>query len=116
MHDTAVVFLAHTWGEAIARRFVRLRLECSSFADCFLLLQDDNPGIALQWQATLDAIGAPGAMFRFNAAALPSELGLRYFGMRQVLSNTHFPLMFFARAHPHAYYWQIEYDVEYRGA
>jgi len=116
MHDTAIVFLTHAWSEAIALRFERLWRETSPTADCFLLLQDDDAQVLSLWQATLKKIGADDSLFRFTAAELPQQLGLRYFGMRQVLSNAHFPLMHFARSHPHAYYWQVEYDVEYRGS
>jgi hypothetical protein len=115
VHSTAVVFLSHLWSEAIARRFARLWREASPVADVFLLLQADDPQPVARWEATLAELGAPQALFRFSAATLPSQLGLRYFGLRQVLSNTHFPLLLFSRSHPHAHYWQVEYDVELRG-
>ncbi|HUR89409.1 MAG TPA: hypothetical protein VMZ74_10015, partial [Ramlibacter sp.] len=116
MHDTAIVFLAHFWSEAAALRFERLRRESSAAADCFLLLQDDDPQVLAHWQSRLQEIGAAHALVRFSAATLATQLGLRYFGMRQVMSNTHFPLLQFSHSHRYAYYWQVEYDVEYRGA
>ena len=115
MSGTAIVFLTHAWTPAVARRFERLWRETSSFADCYLLLQDDDAEVLSLWQSTLQDFGATGAMFRFSSATLPTQLGLRYFGLRDVLSNAHFPLMLFARAHPHTHYWQVEHDVEYRG-
>src|SRR5438132_7695067 len=116
MHDTAIVFLTHAWSEAIARRFERLWREGSPHADCFVLLHDDNPQVLERWEGTLRQMGAPDALFRFSAATLPTQLGLRYFGMRQVMSNTHFPLLLFSRSRRYSYYWQVEFDVEYRGA
>ncbi|HEY8049190.1 MAG TPA: hypothetical protein VIE63_08450 [Ramlibacter sp.] len=116
MHGTAVVFLTHLWSEAIARRFTRLWREASPVADVFLLLQSDDANVASRWDTALAGIGASDALFRFSAATLPSQLGLPYFGMRGVLSNAHFPLLLFARSHPHSFYWQVEYDVELRGA
>jgi hypothetical protein len=115
VHPTAIVFLAHLWSEAIARRFDRLRREASPVADVFLLLQADDAEVVSRWESSLAALGAQEALFRFSAATLPSQLGLRYFGLRQVLSNTHYPLLLFSRTHPHVHYWQVEYDVELRG-
>jgi hypothetical protein len=116
MRDTAIVFLAHTWSEALARRFERLRRETSPDFDCFALIQDDDENVLAQWQSSLKAMGAERALFRFSAATLATQLDLRYFGMRQVLSNTHFPLLLFSRSHRYSYYWQVEYDVELRGS
>src|SRR5437763_1291311 len=115
MNDTAIVFLTHLWSNAVARRFERLWRESTPAADCFLVLQDDDVQVLAAWQAYLASIGASRALFRFSAAQLPDRLGLRYFGMRQIMGNAHFPMLLFAQSHRYAFYWQVEGDVEYRG-
>jgi hypothetical protein len=114
--DACIVFLTHFWDGAVACRFERLWRESAPHADCFLLLQDDDPQIVALWKKRLESLGAADAMFTFNSAELPQQLGLRYFGPERVMSNTHFPLLLFKRSHPgYAYYWQVEGDVDYRG-
>lgn len=114
--DTAIVFLAHVWSESVAKRFERLRRETAPLAECFLLLQDDGGDVVRNWRGYLATIGAPDALVTFNDLTLPAELGHRYFGMQRVMANTHFPLLQFARSRRYAYYWQVEFDVEYRGS
>ncbi|MBG9387446.1 hypothetical protein [Caenimonas aquaedulcis] len=113
--DTAVVFLAHQWGEAIGQRFLRLRRELGAFADCFVLLHDDQGPVRQQWTAFLQSRDLAGALVPFDDRKLPGDLGWGYFGRSHILANTHFPLMWFARGKPYAWYWQVESDVEYRG-
>src|SRR3954469_11290276 len=115
-HKSCIIFLTHFWDESVAHRFERLRRESAPHADCFLVLQDDDPQVVAQWKALLDTLGAADAMFTFNSIELPRRLGNQYFGSQRVMTNTHFPLLLFAREHPdYAYYWQVEGDVEYRG-
>ena len=113
--DTAVVFLAHQWSEAIGQRFLRLRRELGTFADCFVLLHDDHGPVLEQWTSFLQAKDAPAALFAFDDQQLPAQLGWGYFGRTRILSNTHFPLMWFARGKPYQTCWQVESDVDYRG-
>ena len=116
MSRDSIVFLTHFWDGAVARRFERLRRESAAHADCFLLLQDDDPNVVARWMEFLAAIGATNAIFTFNSVELPRRLGLPYFGSLRVMTNTQFPLLLFAREHPgYAHYWQVEGDVEYRG-
>jgi hypothetical protein len=111
-----IVFLTHFWDESVARRFERLKRESASHADCFLVLQDDDAAVVAQWKTFLGSMGAPGAVFTFNSVELPRRLGIPYFGSQRVMTNTHFPLLLFAREHPaYAHYWQIEGDAELRG-
>ena len=116
MANTAVVFLTHVFADVVARRFERMWREASPVADVFLLVQADDKQMAARWEAFLASIGAQAAYAPFVASQLPAQLGLRYFGMRQVWSNTHFPLLYFSRSHKYDHYWQIEFDVEYRGS
>ncbi|MEJ6022738.1 DUF3405 domain-containing protein [Ramlibacter sp. PS4R-6] len=114
--DTCIVFLTHIWDEVLARRFERLRRESAAHADCFLVLQEDDPEVVARWKAQLESIGAADALFTFNALELPRQLGFRYFGSERIMGNAHFPLLSFLRSHPgYAYFWQVEGDVEYRG-
>lgn len=113
--ETAVLFLAHEWNEAIGQRFLRLRREIGPFADCFVRLQSDQGEVLRQWTGFLQAMGALDAMVPFDAGELPAQLGFGYFGDGRVLGNSHFPLLQFARTGGYRYYWQVESDVEYRG-
>jgi hypothetical protein len=115
-HDTCIVFLSHFWDESVGRRFERLRRESAEHADCFLVLQDDDAQAVERWKAHLASIGAADCLFTFNSVELPKRLGIPYFGSQRVMTNTHFPMLLFAREHPgYAYHWQVEGDVEYRG-
>src|SRR3569832_1347600 len=114
--DTAIIFLTHVWHEVVARRFERLRRETQGLADCYVVLQDDKGELAPTWQAWLASIGAQDARFAFNAETLPAQLGFRYFGLQRIMGNAHFPLLLFARSKPqYSRFWQIEFDVEWRG-
>lgn len=114
--STAVVFLTHVWADVVASRFERLWRETQGVVDCFAVVQADDPAVAARWQTFLASIGAQSAYSSFNSQQLPAQLGLRYFGMRQVWSNTHFPLLHFSRTHRYEHYWQVEFDAEYRGS
>src|SRR4051812_19048432 len=116
MAKTCVVFLTHVWADVVAKRFERLWRESSPVVDVFLLVQSDDRQMAARWEAFLASIGAQDAYAPFIASQLPSQLGVRFFGMRQVWSNTHFPLLSFTRSHSYDHYWQVEFDVEYRGS
>lgn len=113
--DTVVLFLTHKWSKSIGYRFSRLRRELSPLVDCFVLLQSDGGEVLSSWTAFLGALGAPEALVPFAADELPGELGLRFYGDRRILGNTHFPLLRFARSGRYRHYWQVESDVDYRG-
>ena len=113
--DVAIFFLAHQWSESIAFRFARLRHQASPHADCFLLLQDDEGPVVRHWREFLEANGIHDVLRTFVAAALPGQLGFPFFAARQILGNSHFPLLVQARQGSWRHCWQVESDVEYRG-
>jgi hypothetical protein len=112
---TAVVFLAHQFGPAIARRFERLASETEGVAECHVLLHDDGGPVRQGWQAFLRDAGRADALYLFRPEALAAALGVPLFGGKGLLGNVHFPLLAFARGAPHARFWQVESDVELRG-
>lgn len=112
---TAVVFLAHQFSPAIARRFERLRRETAGVADCHVLLHDDGAQVRHGWQAFLRDIDALPALHLFQPEPLAAALGHPLFGGRGLLGNVHFPLLWFARGAAHSQFWQVESDVEVRG-
>src|SRR5687768_12072341 len=115
-HATAIVFLTHVWHEAVGRRFERLRRETASIAECHVLLDARAPAVEEGWRRFLGGIGAADALVPFTASQVSADLGFPFFGLRDVLSNAHFPMLWFARTRPqYAHVWQVEYDVEYRG-
>lgn len=112
----ALVFLTHVWHDTVGRRFARLRREAGVLADCFVLVDDRDPGVVRAWQSHLEATGATGALVPFCARELPAQTGIPFFGLRGVWSNAHLPLAWFARSRPqYGAFWQVEYDVELRG-
>lgn len=116
MTTTAIVFLTHVWHEAVGRRFERLRRETASTAECHVLLDSRAPGVEEGWRHFLAGVGASAALVPFTPAQVSADLGLRFFGLRDVLSNSHLPMLWFARTRKqYDYVWQVEYDAEYRG-
>lgn len=112
----ALVFLTHVWHESVGRRFERLRREAGSLAECHVLLDDRAPAAVEGWRNFLSGIRAAETLVPFSPRELPGQLGFPFFGIRGIWSNPHFPLMAFARTRPqYDFFWQVEYDVEYRG-
>ncbi|MRD47327.1 hypothetical protein [Caenimonas koreensis] len=116
MHDTAVFLLTHQWTESVAYRFARLWREVSPRADCFVLLHDDQGEVTQRWRAFLKSMDAEHALSLFRPEALAGELGFALYGSEGVLGNTHLPLASAMLRGPWRHCWQIESDVEYRGA
>jgi hypothetical protein len=117
-HDTAVVFLTHRWSPSLGLRFARLRRETAALADAFLLLHtDDDEGGAMQrqWRVFMQSIDAAEALLPFTRGGLRRQLGFDLYAPEAMTGSAHFPLMAFARSRAYRQYWQVEYDVEYRG-
>src|SRR3569832_744713 len=98
--DNCIVFLTHFWDEAVACRFERIRREGAACADCWLVLQDDDPAVVAHWQRHLASIGAADRILTFNSVELPRRLGIPFFGSQRIMTNTLHPMLLFAREHP----------------
>ncbi len=115
-NSIAVGFLTHQFNESISHRFARLHAQLAGYADCFVRLQDDGGPVIAAWKKFLNQKGLAHALMPFVPAELPRQLGYAFYGDREILGNTHFPMLAFARsAQSYQWFWQIESDVEYRG-
>jgi hypothetical protein len=112
----AVLFLTHVWSRNIGERYARLRRELTGHADCLVLLQDGNLDVRSAWEEFLAALDASSDLRTYDPAKLEQRLGFAYLQPERIVpGSAHFPLLDFSLDEDYAYYWIVEYDVEYRG-
>jgi glycosyltransferase involved in cell wall biosynthesis len=110
--QTAYLFLAHTFSEDIAYRFLDFWGALSQSPDCCLLLDAANQTVVDQWAAFLKAHACAAKTFIHTAEQLEKQLGYPCLKAGNLMPGSgHFPLVQFARSNPYAHYWVVEFDV-----
>jgi hypothetical protein len=102
----AAIFLAHYIDGVVARRFDKLRRECASRCDVFLLAEKGT--------AVPDRFIAQTRFFDFATAR---RMARSVIGDKVIPGNAHLRAIdFFHREPGYRYYWFIEFDVVYTGS